>query len=183
MIRTCKILLLVAAALPAEITITATHQPREALASQIGRIPRGLALYEVIACGRGEISTARVRQEFARQRLTLLAPSLGVVVAERERARGFGAALRDLPDLAPLATLGMAAAGAPQAGTIAAAGISALIAGLRAGRDPRPVAMADPVRLTIGAECASYLTLARWPSRGRGPEVVTVEIEVAGEVP
>jgi hypothetical protein len=173
--RTVAILLTVAAALPAQVTITATHQPREALASQIGRIPRGLALYEVIACGRGEISTARVRQEFARQRLTLLAPSLGVVVAERERARGFGAALRDLPDLAPLATLGMAAAG-PQAGTIAAAGISALVAGLRAGRDPRPVAMADPVRLTIGAECASYLTLARWPSRGRGPDVVTVEI-------
>lgn len=176
MMRTVLILLTVAAALPAQITATATHQPREALASQIGRIPRGLALYEVIACGHGDVSTARLRQAFAQRGLTLLAPSLGVVVAERERARGFGAALRDLPDMAPLATLGLAAAGAPQAGTIAAAGVSALIAGLRAGRDPRPVSMTDPTRLSIGAECASYLTLARWPSRGRGPSVVTVEV-------
>lgn len=192
MMRTGKLLLLVAATqsavcedarkredatITSGITITATHQPREALATQIGRIPRGLALYEVIACGSGEVSTARVRQSFARKGLTLLSPALGVVVAERERARGWGAALGSLPDLAPLATVGMAAAGAPQAGTLAAAGVSALIAGLRAGRDARPVAMADPVRLTVGAECASYITLARWPSRGRGPEVVTVEVK------
>lgn len=177
MIRTLAILATVAA-LPAQITLTATHQPPAALASQVGRVPRGIALYEVIACGSGDISTARVRQVMARRGLTLLAPALGVVVAERERAKGWSAALGSLPELAPLATLGMAAAGAPQAGTIAAAGISALISGFRAGRDARPVAMADPVRLHIGEECASYLTLARWPSRGRGPEVVTVTVEV-----
>jgi hypothetical protein len=170
------LLLFVAMMAPAQVTITATHQPREALATQIGRIPRGLAMYEVIACGRGEISTARVRQVFAQRGLTLLAPSLGVVVAERERARGWSAALGSLPDLAPLATVGMAAAGAPQAGMLASAGVSALIAGLRAGRDARPVAMADPARLVVDSACASYLTLARWPSRGRGPEVVTVEV-------
>lgn len=176
MIRTVALFLVVAAALPAQITVSATHQPLEALASQVGRIPRGLALYEVIACGRGEISTAQIRQALARQRLQLVAPSLGVVVAERERSRGLSAALRGLPDLVPLATLGMAAAGAPQAGTIAAAGISALIAGLRAGRDPRPVAMADPGKLEVTPACAHYLTLARWPSRGRGPDFVEVTI-------
>ena len=177
MIRTVAFLLTVAAALPAQITITATHQPLEALASQVGRIPRGLALYGVIACGNGHISTAQVRQALARKKLQLLAPALGVVVAERERARGLGAALRGLPDLAPLATLGMAAAGAPQAGTIAAAGIAALISGIRAGRDPRPVAMSDPGTLEVTPMCAHYITLARWPSRGRGPEFVEATIE------
>lgn len=173
--RTCKHLLLVAAAasLPAQITISAIHQPPAALASQVGRVPRGIAVYEVIACGSGSISTAEVRQLFARKRLHLIAPVLGTVTAERERGRGVWGFVSSAPDLAPLAALALSTSGAPSAAKIAAAGISAAIAGLRAGRDARPVPMVDPGTIALTGGCSGHLAYAYWPRRG-GIESVEV---------
>jgi hypothetical protein len=174
MMRTFALVLAVAASLPAQITISAIHQPREALASQIGRIPRGIAVYEVIACGSGSITTSEIRQILARQRLQLLAPVLGAVTAERERGRGVLGVISSIPDLAPLAALALATSGAPGAAKIGGAAVSAIVAGVRASRDPRPVPMTDPGTITLsGGGCSEYLAYARWPRRG-GPESVEV---------
>lgn len=172
MIRTVAFFLTVAA--HAELTITATHQPPAALASQIGRVPRGIAVYEVIICGSGFISTAEIRQLFARRNLPLVAPVLGTVTAERERARGVWGVFSSIPDLAPLAVLGLSTSGAPGAAKIGGAAVAAAIAGLRAGRDARPVPMIDPGTVSVtGGACSQYLAYAYWPRRG-GPQWVEV---------
>lgn len=165
-IRTGKVLLLVAGLLPAQITVSAIHQPPAALASQIGRVPRGIAVYEVIACGSGTTSTAEIRQRLAREKLRLLAPVLGTVTAERERGRGILGVVSSLPDLAPLAALALSTSGASSSAKIGGAAVSAIVAGVRAARDPRPVPMVDPVTIAVTGGCSQYLAYAYWPRRG-----------------
>lgn len=153
-------------ALPAQITVSAIHQPPAALASQTGRVSRGIAVYEVVACGSGTISTAEIRQRFAREKLRLLAPVLGTVTAERERARGVLGVISSIPDLAPLAALALSTSGAPGAAKIGGAAVSAIVAGWHAAHSPRPVPFLDKGVITITGGCESYLAYAYWPRRG-----------------
>lgn len=168
MIRTGKGILFVALAwaLPAQITISAIHQPPAALATQTGRVSRGIAVYEVVACGSGTITTAEIRQLLARRNVRLVAPVLGTVTAERERGRGFLGVISSIPDLAPLAALGLSTSGAPSAAKIAGAAVAAFVAGIRSARDVRPVPIDDKVSLTLTGGCGQYLSYGYWPRRG-----------------
>lgn len=169
--------LVLAGLLPAQITISAIHQPPAALASQIGHVPRGIAVYEVIACGSGAVTTAEIRQLLARKRLHLIAPVLGTVTAERERGRGVLGVISSLPDLAPLAALALSTSGAPGAAKIGGAAVSAIVSGVRAARDPRPVPMVDPVTLNLSGGCSEYLAYAYWPRRGGVESVEVIRVQ------
>lgn len=194
MIRLGKLLLLVAAIQPAVcedarkredattgsgISITATHQPRASLQAE-GVDDPTLALYEVIACSNEprKISTVRIRAEMARHGLQLVGPLLGRVTAEAKRGKIQG--LADLArELAPGGAIATAFADVDPWVKGAVTGASFLIRVFVPARG-RSISLADKGHLEAGPDCDSAIMLARWPSQkgGRGPEVVTVTVEV-----
>jgi hypothetical protein len=168
-------LLLAAQLIAAErhVIVSAAKQPKRAVELQHRRVTKDIAVYEIVACGVGTVDPKEVRQAFLTKNLVLLSPSLGTAIGEQERARGFGAVWSILPDLAPVLTLALSAANAPQSSLLASSAASAIVAGVRAGRDPKPLSLQkDVMVLTPSQRCDSYPALGYW----RGVHYAVVEL-------
>lgn len=168
------------AALPAQITIRATHQSLDTMAAYFGfdggKVPKQLkrtAFYSVMACGNGRVSTDEIRFALA-GKLSLVPPALGMVTVDA-RARGARAWLDLGATLAPGGSLAVTVSNTNEVvrGVVFVLGLGARLYG---NSKAQPLALHDPGHLDLEGGCDSYVTLANWPSRGRGPEFVEVTI-------
>ena len=169
------------------ITISARHQSLDTMSALFrfdGKVPKHLrrtAVYEIVACAdyletgtKVSLSTARIRSMFADAGLFLNSPVLNLITVDADASTA--RTLLELgTGLAPGGSFAAVVASSNEYVRAAAFGGS-LILSLLGRSKQRPVAITDPGHLDVDKGCTSYLTLAKWPSRGSGKEVATVTV-------
>lgn len=169
------------------ITISARHQSLDTMSALFrfdGKVPKHLrrtAVYEIVACAdyleagtKVSLSTARIRSMFADAGLFLNSPVLNLITVDAD-ASTTRTLLELGTGLAPGGSFAAVVASSNEYVRAAAFGGS-LILSLLGRSKQRPIAITDPGHLDVDKGCASYLTLAKWPSKGSGKEFATVTV-------